>query len=230
MRLKYCVSFHVKVISTFNIRNLHLNSRQFTFLHITWTPSFNAGLRKQLTHIFCRRLPEESQMLVLVGVQLPLLCPFYSVKLPGNASPTEKGIHQVPALLFRILLSYHQEDNCDRETPKRLLNCMKEETGCSDSDHPWSQPCRESIANDLISPEDRTGRTTSARSEEGEARKDILLICFIPSPLPVPKKPLKLFSRGLIMQIPFCPLPSSNHRYIILKNRLINVSCLFSRI
>lgn len=127
-------------------------------------------------------------MLVLVAVQLPLICPFYSVKLPGSASPTETGIHQVPALLFRVLLSYHREDNCDRETLKHLLNYMKEETGCSDSDHPWSQHCRESIANDLISPEDMTGRTTSARSEEGEARKDTFSFASFPLLSPFQKK------------------------------------------
>lgn len=131
-------------------------------------------------------------MLVLVGVQLPLICPFYIVKLPANASPTETGIHQAPALLFRVPLSYHREDNCDRETPKHLLNCMKEETRCSDSDHPWSQHCSESIANDLISPQDVRDRTTSARSEEGEGRKEILLICFIPAPLHIPKKNTKI--------------------------------------
>lgn len=169
-------------------------------------------------------------MLVLVAVQLPLLCPFQSVKSPGNASPTETGIHQVPALLFRVLLAYHREDNWDRETPKHLLNCMKAETGCSDSDHPWSQHCRESIANDHIFPEDMTGRTTSASGEEGEARKDTFSFASFPLLSPFQKKPLKLFSGGWIMQIPFCPLLSSNHRYTILKIRLINVSCLFSRI
>lgn len=107
----------------------------------------------------------ESQMLVLDGVQLPLIYSFYFVKLPGNTGPGERGIHQMTALLFRALISYPTEWLKQTRTFADL--CEGRNRGSLNSHRPWSQHWHESVSKDLSSQQDTTGRTASVRGWEG---------------------------------------------------------------
>lgn len=114
------------MISTSNIRGFHSNLIWFTFFCILYAPS-HSMLEASYSHIFQTfNWGKFEGWCLIVSSDLSFI-PFHIVKLPGNTSSVETGIHQLPGLLFSVFTFLcHQVDDCDRNRP--LLNCVMERT------------------------------------------------------------------------------------------------------